>query len=110
MVGAPFWDLCFPAQLQAYIGHICANGVNYYYDAAGSHGASRAKRLCYLTSGGDQESPHSLGVEYWRQLCGLFGILEFRYVFAGGLDLDPAETPQLLAGACEEARRLAAKF
>ena len=48
-----------------------------------------------------------MGVVHWRQLCGLFGIEHFDYVFAGGLDIDPAKTPELLAASCEMARKLA---
>ena len=40
----------------------------------------------------------------------MFGIPSFGYVFAGGLDLDPARTAELLAAACERARRLAEDF
>ena len=64
----------------------------------------------YLTSGGDFEREDSLGVLYWRQLCAMFGIPQFDYVFAGGMDIDPAQTPALLEGACALARRLAEEF
>ena len=40
----------------------------------------------------------------------MFGIPRFDYVFAGGLDIDPATAPKLLAGACELAQKLAAEF
>jgi FMN-dependent NADH-azoreductase len=46
-------------------------------------------------------------VLHWRQLCRLFGIGKFEYVFAGGLDIDPAQTPALLEAACDVARKLA---
>ena len=35
VIGAPFWDLSFPAQLRIYIEHVSANGVTYYYDEKG---------------------------------------------------------------------------
>jgi len=110
VVGAPFWDLSFPAALRIYIEYVSANGVTYYYDETGPHGACRARRLCYLTSGGDRERPDSLGAAYWRQLCALYGIPELRYVFAGGLDLDETRAPALLAEACGCARKLAREF
>lgn len=110
LVGAPFWDLSFPAALRIYIEHISANGISYYYDEQGCHGACAARRLAFLTSGGDREQPQSLGVLYWQQLCAMFGIPRFDHVFAGSLDLDPAQTPALLAAACQDARSLAAGF
>lgn len=110
LVGAPFWDLSFPAQLRIYIEHISAVGVTYHYDAAGCHGDCKASRLAYLTTGGDVERADSLGVAYWRQLSAMFGISQFDSVFAGGLDADPKKAPSLMEKACRQARDLAANF
>lgn len=107
VVAAPYWDMSYPAALRTYIEYISANGLAYHYEMDGSHGDCAADRLVYLTSGGDFEHEDSVGVVHWRQLCGLFGIDRFDYVFAGGLDIDPAKTPALLESACDLARRLA---
>ena len=107
VVAAPYWDMSYPAALRTYIEHISAVGLTYHYEHDGCHGDCRAKWLVYLTSGGDFEREDSVGVVHWRQLCGLFGIPQFDYVFAGGLDIDPAQTPELLAAACETAKKLA---
>ena len=107
VVAAPYWDMSYPAALRTYIEYISANGLAYHYEADGCHGDCAAERLVYLTSGGDFEHEDSVGVVHWRQLCGLFGIGQFDYVFAGGLDIDPAKTPALLESACDLARRLA---
>ena len=106
VVAAPFWDLSFPAALRTYIEYISANGLTYHYESDGCHGDCRAHRLVYLTSGGDVEREDSVGVLYWRQLCAMFGIARFDYVFAGGLDLDPAKTPALVDAAADLARKL----
>ena len=110
VVAAPFWDLQFPAALRTYIEYISANGLTYHYEADGCHGDCRAEKLTYLTSGGDVERAESLGVLYWRQLCTMFGIKKFDYVFAGGLDLDPEKTPGLVEAACGRARGLAGEL
>jgi FMN-dependent NADH-azoreductase len=107
VVAAPYWDMSYPAALRTYIEYISACGLCYHYEADGCHGDCRAQRLVYLTSGGDFEHEDSVGVVHWRQLCGLFGIPRFDYVFAGGLDIDPAKTPELLEAACTVARQLA---
>ena len=107
VVAAPYWDMSYPAALKTYIEHISVVGLTYHYEADGCHGDCRAKQLVYLTSGGDFEHEDSVGVVHWRQLCGLFGIDKFDYVFAGGLDIDPEMTPKLLEGACDVARKLA---
>lgn len=107
VVAAPYWDMSYPAALRTYIEHISANGLAYHYEADGCHGDCKADWLVYLTSGGDFEHEDSVGMLHWRQLCGLFGIDRFEYVFAGGLDVDPAMTEELLEGACALARKLA---
>lgn len=109
-VAAPFWDLSFPALLRLYIEHISANGLTYHYESDGCHGDCRGERLAYLTTGGDFERPDSLGVLYWRQLAAMFGVPRFDYVFSGGLDVDPAQAPAILAAGCERARRLGREF
>ena len=110
VVAAPYWDLSYPAALRTYVEYISAVGLTYHYEADGCHGDCKAQRLVYLTSGGDFEHEASIGVLHWRQLCGLFGVKRFDYVFAGGLDIDPAMTPDLVRGACELARKLAEEF
>ena len=106
-VAAPYWDMSYPAALKTYIEYISANGVAYHYEADGCHGDCRAEKLVYLTSGGDFEHENSVGVIHWQQLCRLFGIGQFDYVFAGGLDIDPAQTAGLLEAACGKAAALA---
>ena len=110
VVAAPFWDLTFPAALRVYIEHISACGLCYHYEADGCHGDCKAKRLAYLTTGGDFEKPGSLGVLYWKQLAAMFGIPQFDYVFAGGLDIDPSKAPEILAEAQEQAKALGRSF
>ena len=56
------------------------------------------------------ERPGSLGVLYWERLAAMFGIPRFDYVFAGGLDIDPAKAPELLEAACGKARALGRRF
>jgi len=107
VVAAPYWDMSYPAALRAYIEHISAVGLTYHYEADGCHGECCARTLVYLTSGGAFEQEDSIGVLHWRQLCGLFGIERFEYVFAGGLDIDPTMEPRLLEEACILARKLA---
>lgn len=107
VVAAPFWDLSYPAALRTYIEYISANGLTYHYDAAGCHGDCAARHLVYLTSGGDVEREDSVGVIHWRQLAAMFGIPQFDYVFAGGLDAHPDTAGDTLTAACTLAGALA---
>ena len=106
-VAAPFWDLSYPAALRTYIEYISANGLTYHYDAAGCHGDCAAGHLVYLTSCGDVEREDSVGVIHWRQLAAMFGIQQFDYVFAGGLDARPDTAGDTLTAACTLAGALA---
>ena len=110
MAAAPFWDLSFPAVMRIYIEHVSACGLTYHYEADGCHGDCRGERLAFLTAAGDFEKPESLGVLYWKQLAEMFGVPRFDYVFAGGLDVDPAGVPELMDAACERARALGRAF
>lgn len=107
VVGAPYWDLTFPAQLRIYIEHICATGLTYYYDAQGCHGQCKADNLVFLCSGGDYQQDNNLAVAYWEALCPMFGIDTYANVFAGGLDANPAKTQELLAEYCQRAQGVA---
>ena len=107
VMAAPFWDLSYPAALRTYIEYISANGLTYHYDAAGCHGDCAAGHLVYLTSGGDVEREDSVGVIHWRQLAAMFGIPQFDYVFAGGLDARPDTAGDTLTAACTLAGALA---
>lgn len=106
-VAAPFWDLSYPAALRTYIEYISANGLTYHYDAAGCHGDCAAGHLVYLTSCGDVEREDSVGVIHWRQLAAMFGIPQFDYVFAGGLDVRPDMAGDTPTAACTLAGALA---
>ena len=71
------------------------------------------KLLLVTTRGGDYSLPETewmeMGARQLKALCAMFGIPAFSYVFAGGLDLDPAGTEELVVSACELAARLAAE-
>ena len=107
IMAAPFWDLSYPAALRTYIEYISAVGLTYHYTDAGCCGGCAAEHLVYLTSGGDVEREDSVGVIHWRQLAAMFGIPQFDYVFAGGLDASPDTAGETLAAACALAENLA---
>ena len=73
----------------------------------GCCGDCAAQWLVYLTSGGDVEREDSVGVIHWRQLAAMFGIPQFDYVFAGGLDARPDTAGDTLTAACTLAGALA---
>ena len=88
VVGAPYWDLSFPAVLKAYIEQISVNGIAFYYDENGSPvGLCKAKKLWYVMTAGGYVGELNLGYDYMKALCRLFGIKKTECIMAEGLDI-----------------------
>ncbi len=109
-IGAPLWDLLFPARLRAYAEHIAANGICYHYDAEGCHGDCRCSHLAYLTSSGSFAQEPCAPVLFWKQLGEMFGIARFDYIFAGGVDISPELERSEMAKAIAKAKTLGKFF
>ena len=115
VLAAPFWELSFPAILKIYLERVSMRDITFGYEESGLVGRCRAEKLLLVTTrGGDYSLPETewmeMGARQLKALCAMFGIPAFSYVFAGGLDLDPAKTEEILTEACEKARRLAEDF
>lgn len=106
VVGAPYWDLSFPAALKVYVEHVCANGVTFAYGEQGPYGLCRARALCYLTTSGGFLAGANFGGDYFRGLAKFFGIPQFYEVSAEGLDIAGAPVEEILSRACEKVERL----
>lgn len=107
IIGAPYWDLSFPAALKCYIEQIAVNGIAFGYVEDGSVGKCRAeKMLCIATSGGfigDMD----FGGQYLKGICQFFGIEEFESRTAEGLDIEGADVEEILRQAEIELEKLA---
>ena len=72
VIGAPYWDLSFPAALKIYIEHAAVMGMTFHYTEEGRcEGLCRAKHLTYIAS--------------------MFGIPETRFAAAENLDVVGAD-------------------
>lgn len=79
VIGAPYWDLSFPAALKIYIEHAAVMGMTFHYTEEGRcEGLCRAKHLTYITTGGGQVSAMNYGYEYLCGIASMFGIPETR--------------------------------
>ena len=105
LIAAPFYDLSIPALLKVYIENVSVDGITFLCDASGLRGNCRATSMTFLTSRGGfyENSPDEMGSRYMEALCRFFGTGAYRCVAADGVDIDPAQTPGILAKACEEA-------
>ena len=88
VIGAPYWDLSFPAALKVYIEHAAVMGVTFHYTEEGRcEGLCRAKHLTYITTGGGAVESMNYGYEYLCGIAGMFGIPETRFAAAENLDV-----------------------
>ena len=99
IVAAPYWDLSFPAALKQYFEQINVLGITFRYTPEGTpEPLCRAKKLYYVTTAGGVFVPDEFGFRYVRSLAeNFYGIREFEYLKAVGLDVEGADTDQILA-------------
>ncbi|MBR6584071.1 MAG: NAD(P)H-dependent oxidoreductase [Firmicutes bacterium] len=89
VIGAPYWDLSFPAKLKMYLERCSVDKLTFIYDDQGvPHGQCRAKALTYITTAGGYIGDMNFGFDYVKGLCSmLFGIREFHFAAADGIDI-----------------------
>ena len=109
LIAAPFYDLSIPALLKVYIENVSVDGITFLCDADGLRGNCRARSMTFLTSRGGfyENSPDEMGSRYMEALCGFFGTGAYRCIAADGVDMDPAQTPAIMAEAYERAAQAA---
>lgn len=89
VIGAPYWDLSFPAKLKVYLERCSVDKLTFAYDEHGvPHGNCKASSLTYITTAGGFIGDWNFGFDYVKGLTSaLFGIPEFHFVSAEGLDI-----------------------
>lgn len=89
LIGAPYWDLSFPAKLKIYLERCSVTGLTFIYSPEGiPKGQCKAEKLVYLTTSGSPIADFNLGYEYVRSLCcNLFGLKETYFAAAEELDI-----------------------
>ena len=101
VVGAPYWDLSFPALLKIYLEQTCVNGITFYYDEMGKvQSLCAARKVLYITTAGGFIGEDNFGYQY---IQGLFlhhyGMPGVDFVSAEGLDIVGATEERILGGA-----------
>ena len=108
VVGAPYWDLAFPAALKVYFEYVTACGVTFRYAEDGAVvPLCRAKRLTYIMTAGGFTEGMDFGFDYTAALCKMWGITDVRRIAAEGIDIWGADVADILEKARIEARDLA---
>lgn len=107
VIGAPYWDLSFPAALKTYIEHVSVCDITFHYTEQGtSEGMCKAPLLTYLTACGGFVEGANYGYEYLCGIAKMFGIPATRFVAAEGLDVIELDTDAQMAKALAAVRAL----
>ncbi|MDO4291570.1 MAG: NAD(P)H-dependent oxidoreductase, partial [Eggerthellaceae bacterium] len=60
VIGAPYWDLSFPAALKTYIEHVSVDGITFRFTPEAHYeGLCTARRITYITTSGSILSENS---------------------------------------------------
>lgn len=89
VIGAPYWDLSFPAALKIYLERCSVDKLTFIYNEQGvPEGQCRADSLTYITTAGGIIGDLNFGFDYVKGLCSvLFGIRKFHFAAADGIDV-----------------------
>lgn len=100
LIGAPYWDLAFPAKLKIYIERCSVTGLTFIYSPEGiPEGQCRAKSLSYVTTSGSAIKDFNFGYEYIKGICALFGIKKTYFASAEEMDIIGKDVPKIMAEA-----------
>lgn len=103
IIGAPYWDLSFPALLKIYLEQCSVTGLTYIYNEKGiPEGQCKAKSLSYITTSGGPIGDFNFGYDYIRGLCMLFGIPKTCFISAEALDVWGNDVDAIMAAAKEK--------
>ena len=100
VIGAPYWDLQFPALLKIYLERCSVTGLTFTYNDEGiPKGQCRAGSLMYITTSGSPIGDMNFGYDYIKGLCQLFGIPKTYFASAEDLDIIGNDPTKIIADA-----------
>lgn len=110
VIGAPYWDLSFPAILKMYLERCSVDKLTFVYNEQGiPEGQCKAEHLTYITTAGGYIGNMNFGFEYVQGLATtLFGIKTCHQVSAEGLDIWGADVEAKLQEAERKLSEIAA--
>ena len=100
VIGAPYWDLSFPASLKIYIEHCSVCGITFHYtDDGRCEGLCKSKNMTYITTSGGYIGSKNYGYDYLCAIADMFDLGETHFVSAEGVDIIGADVEGILAQA-----------
>lgn len=109
VIAAPFWDLSFPSIVKIYIENCSVDGITFTSTEDGLKGLCKANNLIYFTSRGGiyHNKQEEQATPYLKEITKFFGIKNFNYVDADGMDIVGYDSKGSLEKAINEAKKLA---
>lgn len=100
LVGAPYWDMTFPAALKVYLEWASAIGVTFGYTKEGQQvGLCKARHLVFITTAGGPIGNLNLGYDYLKAWANMVGIPQTHCLTAENLDIRGADIEGILSSA-----------
>lgn len=97
VIGAPYWDMSFPATLKIFFEVASVVGITFDYAEDGTPiGLCRAQDMYYVTTSGGFIGACNFGFEYANALCKLYGIENAHFLSAQGLDMEGADVEEIM--------------
>lgn len=97
IIGAPYYDLQFPAILKVYLENVCVCGIAFKYSKEGTPiGLCHADEAVYISTAGGFVGNFDFGYEYIKGLAKLVGIDSTREILAEGLDIVGNDVEKIL--------------
>lgn len=103
VIGAPYWDMSFPATLKIFFEAASVVGITFAYAEDGTPiGLCQAQDMYYVTTSGGYIGECNFGFDYVNALCKLYGIEHSHFVSAQGLDMEGADIEAIMEQAAIE--------
>lgn len=111
VIGAPYWDLSFPASLKVFVENICVDQLTFKYtDKPMPEQLGKTRALVYITTAGGYIGNYDCGCDYMKAMCDFFHIKDKFFVKADGLDIFGNDVEQRLQTAREQIPIVAEKL
>lgn len=110
IIGAPYWDLSFPALLKVYFENIFACGVTFIYKDGKPFGLCKAEKLLYITTAGGFIKEKDFGTDYIKGVCEMLEIKQFSSIKCEGLDIQEIDTIALFEQSKKYTKQFAQKW
>ncbi|MCI8609763.1 MAG: NAD(P)H dehydrogenase [Firmicutes bacterium] len=112
VIGAPYWDLSFPAKVKVWLERCSVDGLTFIYSPEGiPQGQCKADSLTYITTAGGYVGEYNFGFDYVKGLCSfLFGIPNFYFACAQAIDIVGVDVAAKMTEAKEDITKIVSRI